>query len=554
MTRTSLTRLSPRRRAVLAALALLAGLGMALALAATGGLLDGRPEGIEVPAGPPGTGSIADVAEFEPFAFEDNDSDDLLERGRDGYSHALYAFSPGGAAASAARVVRYRSGIEKAAERHEIEPDTLEALVMLESAGRPAVAAGDDPEGAVGLGQILPETATSLLGMSVDLEASKRLTRAMDRERRLVRRARSRPRGAGERSAPRSERRRARRAARARRASSARIVRLERRRRRVDERYDPGRSLDGAARYLAIAERALGREDLAVVSYHMGLGNLERVIEAYVAPARPRRRLRATVEDYDVSYARIFYDSSPLENRRTYALLADFGDDSRSYLLRVEAAREIMRLYRDDRSELARLARLHALRPSGERVLRPPDETDSFSDPAAMDEAFEDGDLVPLPDEPERLGFTLDPALGTPGAGAEGAPDPRLYRGLRPEALAALLYITKEVERVAGRSELRVTDAVRDEGYGRRLAAAGTGRAKGPPPSESGLHATGFSFDIARDYPNRRVRLAFAYVLERLRSLRVIDHVYEPGEIHITAGTDAERLLELQETLVPARG
>ncbi|CAA9513772.1 MAG: hypothetical protein AVDCRST_MAG45-2075, partial [uncultured Solirubrobacterales bacterium] len=341
-------------------------------------------------------------------------------------------------------------------------------------------------------------------------------------------------------------------ATRTQRAAMARIARLERRRRAVDERYDPGRSLDGAARYLAIAERALGREDLAVVSYHMGLGNLEQVIEAYVAPARPRRRLRATVEDYDVSYERIFYDSSPLENRRTYALLNDFGDDSRSYLLRVEAAREIMRLHRDDRGELSRLERLHALRPSGERVLRPPEETDSFADPAAMDEAFEDGDLVQLPNEPERLGFILDPALGAFGAGAEGAPDPGLYRGLRPEAVAALLYITKEVERVAGRSELRVTGAARDEGYGRRLAAAG--RAEGEPASEPALHATGFSFDIARDYPNRRVRLAFAYVLERLRSLRVIHHVYEPGEIHITAGPDADRLLELQETLVPARG
>jgi hypothetical protein len=529
--RASLNRLSPRRRGVLAALALLAGLALALALAAAGGLLEGRPEGISVPPGPAGTGSIADVAEFEPFAFEDGDPDDLLERGRDGYAHPLYAFSPGGAGASAARVARYRSRVEAAAERHDVEPDTLEALVMLESAGRPEVAAGDDPEGAVGLGQILPETATSLLGMSVDLEASKRLTRAIERQRRRARRARSRQ---------------------ARRAAPTRIARLARRRRAVDERYDSVRSLDGAARYLAIAERRLGREDLAVVSYHMGLGNLEQVIEAYVAPARPRRTVRATVEAYEVSYARLFYDSSPLQNRRAYSLLADFGDDSRSYLLRVEAAREIMRLHRDDRTELSRLERLHSLQPSGELVLRPPQETESLPDPETMAEAFGDGDLVALPNDPERLGFVLDPALGTLGAGAEAAPDPSLYRGLRPEAVAALLYITKEVDRVAGRSGLRVTDAARGEAYGRRLAAAG--RARGEPPRPYSPHSTGFSFDIARVYPSPRVRRAFAYVLERLRALRVIDYVYEPEEIHVTAGPDAERLLELQEALVPARG
>ena len=549
MARASLNGLSPRRRGVLAALALLAGVAVTLALAAAGGLLKGRPEGISVPPGPAGTGSIADVAEFEPFAFEDGDPDDLLERGRDGYAHPLYAFSPGGAAASAARVARYRSRIEAAADRHDVEPDTLEALVMLESAGRPEVAAADDPEGAVGLGQILPETATGLLGMSVDLEGSKRLTRAIEREERRARRAGSRR---GRPATPAIERRRMRSARRAQRAAGARIARLARRRRAVDERYDPVRSLEGAARYLAIAERRLGREDLAVVSYHMGIGNLEQVIEAHVAPARPRRTVRATVEAYDVSYARLFYDSSPLENRRAYSLLADFGDDSRSYLLRVEAAREIMRLHRDDRTELARLERLHGLWPSGELVLRPPEETDSFAGPEAMDEAFDDGDLVPLPDQPERLGFGLDPGLGTLGAGAEAAPDPSLYRGLRPEAVAALLYITKEVDRVAGRSALRVTDAARDETYGRRLAAAG--RARGEPPRPFSPHSTGFSFDIAREYPSLRVRRAFAYVLERLRALRVIDYVYEPEEIHVTAGPDAERLLELQEALVPARG
>jgi hypothetical protein len=59
--RASLIRLSPRRRGALAALALIAGLGVAFALAAAGGLLEGRPEGIEVPPGPPGTGSTSDV-------------------------------------------------------------------------------------------------------------------------------------------------------------------------------------------------------------------------------------------------------------------------------------------------------------------------------------------------------------------------------------------------------------------------------------------------------------------------------------------------------------
>ncbi|HLL85902.1 MAG TPA: transglycosylase SLT domain-containing protein, partial [Thermoleophilaceae bacterium] len=365
--------MSPRRRAALAAAALVAGLTAAVALAAAGGLLAG-PEGI--PDAPPGTASISDAAAFEPFALDEVSEDELLERARAGFSHPLYAFSPGGAPASAARTARFRAPLEAASGRHGIGPDTLEALVMLESAGRPDVAAGDDPEGAVGLGQILPGTATALLGMRVDLGASKRLSAAIERVRRRAERARS---------------------ARTRRAATRRAAELARRRRAVDERYDPARSLDGAARYLAIAERRFGREDLALASYHMGMGNLERTVETYVAPARPAPRVRDTVAAHDVSYVRLYFASSPVDNARTHALLAGFGDDSRTYLFRLEAAREIMRLQRDDPVELARRARLHALWPSGELVLRPPAEADRYADANALRASYDEGELVPLP-------------------------------------------------------------------------------------------------------------------------------------------------------------
>lgn len=391
---------------------------------------------------------------------------------------------------------------------------------MLESAGRPDAVAGDDPDSAVGLGQILPGTGTGLLGMSVDLEASKRLTRGIARERGRARRAR---------------------APRARRAALRRVAGFARRRRDVDERYDPTEALDGAARYLGIAQPRFGREDLAVASYHMGIGNLRDVIDAYITPSRPARTTSATVEERDISYPRLLFDSSPLENRRTYRLLAGFGDDSRSYLLRVEAARQIMELHRDDPEELARLERLHALWPSGELVLRPPEETDTFADPGALREAYDAGDLLALPNEPQRLGFALDPGLGRFAAGSDRS-HPSLYRGLRPEAVATLLFITKEVRRVAGVAGLRVTDAVRDP-----AAPGGAGEA-GRPFSP---HATGYAFDIAREYRSPRVGSAFAYVLERLRALRVIDYVYERDEIHIGVGPDAERFLPVQEALVP---
>jgi hypothetical protein len=101
--------------------------------------------------------------------------------------------------------------------------------------------------------------------MRVDLAASKRLTARIEREHRRSRRARS---------------------ARARRTAARRRAALEGRRRAVDTRYDPRRSLNGAAPYLALAQRRFGREDLTLAAYHMGVGNLERAVETYVFERR----------------------------------------------------------------------------------------------------------------------------------------------------------------------------------------------------------------------------------------------------------------------------
>jgi hypothetical protein len=105
------------------------------------------------------------------------------------------------------------------------------------------VIAGDDPEHAAGLTQILAETATNFLGMTVDLTASRQLTRRIEEARR---------RGDGEA-----------------------VEALLAERRRVDARFDPAQALAATVRYLTEARRWFGREDLALVSYHMGIGNLE---------------------------------------------------------------------------------------------------------------------------------------------------------------------------------------------------------------------------------------------------------------------------------------
>src|SRR3954453_7303493 len=117
----------------------------------------------------------------DPLAWSPERSDDFSRRAAAGLAHVLYVKSPGGLVASAERASSWRPLIEQVARATREDPDTLEAIVLLESAGRPEAAAGNSLEGAVGLTQILAETGRNLLGMRVDVEASRRLTKRIAR-------------------------------------------------------------------------------------------------------------------------------------------------------------------------------------------------------------------------------------------------------------------------------------------------------------------------------------------------------------------------------------
>src|SRR4051812_23515078 len=284
----------------------------------------------------PGRGPAQD-----PLAYKGKgESEDLrLEsRAAAGLSHVLYAKSPGGAIATAARTARFRPLVEAAAARHGIDADTLEAIVFLESAGRPEAQASSDLSSAVGLTQILAQTGSGLLHMHVDLAKSRKLTKKLAKA--LAKH------------------------------KTAEAARLRKERRKADERFDPKKSLDATGRYLTFAKPLLGRRnDLAVESYHMGVGNLQSVLAAYGAKAA------------DTSYAQLYFGSTPLRHAAAYAKLAALGDDSSTYFWRVLAAKEIMRLYRQDPSELTRLQDLHARKATAEEVLHPEGSTQIYANP-----------------------------------------------------------------------------------------------------------------------------------------------------------------------------
>lgn len=455
----------------------------------------------------------------DPFAWTPDRNADFERRATLGLSHVLYEKSPGGIVASARRTARWRDEIEAAAGAHGVDPDVMEAMVLLESAGRPEVIAGDDPEAASGLAQIVAGTGTDLLGMRVDLAASRLLTKRIAAVEAQAAKARERTQSSKPKVRAQARRELRRLPARERALRARRAV--------VDERFDPARALDGMARYLEIAAERFGRSDLATTSYHMGIGNLENVIAAY--------REETPVED--PGYGQLFFDSSPLRNAAAWKLLASFGDDSSTYLWRVLAAARIMDLYRTDRAELERLARLQGSKATQEEVLHPESQTKVFATPDEIGAAIDDGTLLRLPGGGD-YGYTIDKRMGElgPKLGAE----PGLYRALRPEALATLIYMASRVREInGGKGALDVTSTVRDREYQDALVAVNDQAT----PAYS-LHTTGWAFDIERRYSGGRQAEAFQFMLDRLRALDVIDYAYEPDAIHVTVSDQAAPLLD----------
>jgi hypothetical protein len=433
----------------------------------------------------PAAGVAGPVRGGDPFAYVPAHASDFAARATTGEGHVLFAKSPGGALATARRVASLRGLIDAASSGTGIDAATLEGIVYLESAGVPDAIAGGDPANAAGLTQIEPQTGTALLGMRVDLAKSRALTRTIDRDAAFGRRAL--------------------------------VPRLERARARVDERFDPRKALRATVRYLQLAEQRFGRRDLAIESYHMGIGNLTAVLAAYDGGAA-------------VPYVQLYFDTAPDRHGSAYRLLSSFGDDSWTYYWRVLAAEQIISLYRSDPAALRRLSSLQTHAGSSALVLHPPDLNAGFGDPGALATAYADRRLSRLPTNQASLGLGYSPGIGS--YASKLGVTPALYRGLRPAALAMLIELAARVRSLSGgASPLTLTSAVADRRYQQRLGVS-------DPPA-----ADGWSFTIARRYVSRAQANAFQAMLDRLEALNLIAWQRYPDEIEVTVASDAGRVI-----------
>jgi hypothetical protein len=349
------------------------------------------------------------------------------------------------------------------------------------------VIAGSDPVNAAGLGQILASTATDFLGMHVDLARSRLLTRQL--------------------------------------AAGGDAATLLAERRAADDRFDPRKAIAGIVRYLELSRRTFGRTDLAIESYHMGVGNLTSVLGDFSGESLGPGTVAGAVARRDLGWARVFFASSPVSHPAAWKRLASFSDDSLDYAWKVRACRQILAASRSDPAGLARVAALQTGRASAELALHPPATTPRFTTTARLLAAWKDGTLVSL--ESGRL-YRVDRQMGAL-AGRLGLPRTR-FRGLRPRALATLRDLSALAARVSGdAAPLVITSAVRDDPYQQLLRGTNVEATAGVS-----LHTTGYAFDLSRSYHSKAQAVGVQFALDRMQALNLIAWVREPAAIHVT--------------------
>jgi hypothetical protein len=146
--------------------------------------------------------------------------------------------------------------------------------------------------------------------------------------------------------------------------------------------------------------------------------------------------------------------------------------------------------------------------------------------------------LLPVPDEPSKRHFALDPAVAAEAH--QLGRDPSLSSALRPGALGTLYYIADRVHAISGvKNPLWVATTVRDSSY----QAALVNRHLAPPGYS--LYTTGYSFDIERRYASLAQAEAFQGLLNRLQALNVIAWERRSDVIHITVSDQARELTPL---------
>jgi len=293
------------------------------------------------------------------------------------------------------------------------------------------------------------------------------------------------------------------------------------RRRRVDERFDPEKAIRVQTRYLVALTRRYGGVDWALQAYHGGEGGVRRTVGLYHGN---RGELASRAGGLAaLPFADLYHRVTPQSAPAAFAYLYGRSDDHRYYWWKVQMAERALDLYRRDPAEFER--QWESLKPGlpTEAVYYGDPTPHAFADAAALRAAYRDGRLVRVPVAATRLGVrtedlaTLDPTAVS------------LHKGLRPEAMGALLRIARLYREHGGKEPLTVLALVQSEAYRARFRERNPEKALPGYPPQPDFHATGLCFDL-RPPGDAWSRKVLEFSLSRLYdALRLSWRTERPG-------------------------
>ncbi len=116
----------------------------------------------------------------------------------------------------------------------------------------------------------------------------------------------------------------------------------------LDERLIPEKAIFASAKYLAKADNVFDNEDMANASYHMGFGNMYKVLAFYLADIERifvkvgKDNAKYFVRKYDINMEKIYFLARP--HTKLYDFLSSLKDNSMSYFWGIKSAGNLLEM------------------------------------------------------------------------------------------------------------------------------------------------------------------------------------------------------------------
>lgn len=111
-----------------------------------------------------------------------------------------------------------------------------------------------------------------------------------------------------------------------------------------DERTIAEKSIEAACKFLKRYRIEFGSSNLAIVTYHMGAGNMNRLIRMYLSPKEVKGHISDMVKKENLTYTEIFFNNHKTKkNPGTYRILfEELKNESEIYYWKIVAATHIL--------------------------------------------------------------------------------------------------------------------------------------------------------------------------------------------------------------------